>query len=380
MGIVRLLLALTVVVGHANRPEWFPIVRGEYAVEMFFVISGFYMAMVLNEKYLPVPSAAKAYRLFVKSRALRLLPVYLVVLTATLIVQSVWARTGANPNTQAFGSIPPALLFWKHDHLNPASILLLAGSNLLILGQDAVMYLRVNTHGALSFTPNFGAAPLAAWRFLLLPQAWSLGIEALFYLLAPLLVRRSVPVIAGAAIGSLALRSLLRHYGLVDDPWSYRFFPSELHLFLLGALGYRAYRRLRAKQAFRPWQGVFALAAAITMIAFCWHTRLWHHPDLPKLLFAAAVPFIFALTRTNAVDRWLGELSYPLYVVHILVIQAVRFAGYASLHVTVLWSLAAAVFLMLAVDQPFERLRQGWIARRKGLAPILRPQTTASVN
>lgn len=380
MGIIRLLLALCVVVGHANRPEWYPIVRPEYAVEMFFIISGFYMALVLNEKYLPLPSAANAYRLFIQSRALRLFPVYLAVLLVTVVVQSLWARAAGSPDTQAFGSIAPAVLFWKHAALNPASAGVLAGTNLLMLGQDAMMYLQVNTHtGALGFTPDWGRVPLAAWRFLLLPQGWSLGIEALFYLVAPLVVRRSVPVIAGAVVLSLAVRTALRHFGLVNDPWNSRFFPSELHLFFLGALGYRAYRWLRAKQAFRLWQGVAALAAALVMIAFCWHTRLWHHPDLPELLFAAAVPLIFALSKTNKLDRWVGELSYPLYVVHILVIQAVRHAGYKGMHDTVLCSLAAAVLLMFAVDQPVERLRQGWIARRKGLSSSVRPQPAAVV-
>ena len=45
--------------------------------------------------------------------------------------------------------------------------------------------------------------------------------------------------------------------------------------------------------------------------------------DLPPAIFTLmvglSVPFIFALTKNWKVDRWIGELSYPVYIVHVVV-------------------------------------------------------------
>ncbi|HYL19581.1 MAG TPA: acyltransferase family protein, partial [Burkholderiales bacterium] len=82
MGILRFMLAFAVFNGHANLPLGFSVVAGSTAVHCFFVISGFYMAMVLNEKY--VPSGA-SYLDFISSRLFRLAPAYLTVVVLTIL-------------------------------------------------------------------------------------------------------------------------------------------------------------------------------------------------------------------------------------------------------------------------------------------------------
>jgi peptidoglycan/LPS O-acetylase OafA/YrhL len=84
MGIIRVLLAIAVVVGHASSvvPNRAPKMTGGTAsVEMFYMISGFYMAMVLNRKYRGPGSTW----VFYMNRLLRLYPTYLAVLLLTLI-------------------------------------------------------------------------------------------------------------------------------------------------------------------------------------------------------------------------------------------------------------------------------------------------------
>ena len=73
MGSLRLFLALSVALGHFGMPLGFP--TSDIAVQSFYVISGFYMALVLNEKYGP-----GTYWLFISNRLLRLWPTYIVVL------------------------------------------------------------------------------------------------------------------------------------------------------------------------------------------------------------------------------------------------------------------------------------------------------------
>jgi len=376
MGIIRLLLACSVVMAHAGPVHGLQLIRGDYAVETFFIISGFYMALVLNEKYLPSPSAAKAYKLFMTSRLLRLTPVYLSVLALTLLAQSLWP----NHSVRSVGELLPALPYWMHQHLAVSSAALLAATNLVMLGQDAVMYAAVNPHtGMLFFASNFRNTALPAYHFLLIPQAWSIGLEILFYIIAPFIVRRSVPVLIAIAAVSFAIRLAIHHFGLTGDPWSYRFFPSELCFFLLGALGYRAYRLGRAHDFFRPIQGATALAVAISCIIFFSHSPLQNHATAYLVIMAVAVPFIFMFTRTSKIDRWIGESSYPLYIVHVLVLQTTRYFGYLKPGVTMAGSLVAAILLMVVIDQPVERLRQRWIARRKGLAPQVQHHPEAAV-
>ena len=74
MGGLRTLLVLGVVIGHAGG-KWGPA-GGYAAVESFFVISGFYMAMIYG-KYATPGS-------FLLSRALRLYPTYFAALTIAL--------------------------------------------------------------------------------------------------------------------------------------------------------------------------------------------------------------------------------------------------------------------------------------------------------
>ena len=59
---------------------------GEIAVELFFIISGFYMSLILNEKY----NTPDKILIFYKNRFLKLFPIYWTVLifTITLFVVS----------------------------------------------------------------------------------------------------------------------------------------------------------------------------------------------------------------------------------------------------------------------------------------------------
>jgi peptidoglycan/LPS O-acetylase OafA/YrhL len=52
MGFVRLFLAVSVVAAHSGGPILgIPFIPARQAVLMFYVVSGFYMALILNEKY-----------------------------------------------------------------------------------------------------------------------------------------------------------------------------------------------------------------------------------------------------------------------------------------------------------------------------------------
>src|SRR5574340_1067478 len=81
MGILRFILALTVIIAHSEPLYGFVFIEKVMAVQSFYIISGFYMAFILNEKYVGPGS----YRIFITNRILRLYPAYWCILGLTVI-------------------------------------------------------------------------------------------------------------------------------------------------------------------------------------------------------------------------------------------------------------------------------------------------------
>ena len=91
MGLLRLLLAISVITTHCGPCLGFSPLGGVEAVQTFFMISGFYMAMILTEKY----RGPGSYRSFLINRFLRIYPLYWIALILTLIAWSgVYCVTG----------------------------------------------------------------------------------------------------------------------------------------------------------------------------------------------------------------------------------------------------------------------------------------------
>ena len=82
MGFLRLFLALSVVVWHMPH-RLGCMLDANMAVLFFFMLSGFYMSFTINEVY--APKGAGWRQNFYVSRALRLYPAYLVMVTVMVI-------------------------------------------------------------------------------------------------------------------------------------------------------------------------------------------------------------------------------------------------------------------------------------------------------
>src|SRR5205807_9676378 len=126
MGSLRFILAMSVVYGHAGEFLGVPLIPGDTAVQVFYAVSGFYMALVLNEKYRP-PSSG--YVLFISNRFLRLFPVYAAVLCSTLLLAAAVAHFSSDqlPFVNEWRLIAP--LDW-------CSAAFLAGTQIVMWGQD----------------------------------------------------------------------------------------------------------------------------------------------------------------------------------------------------------------------------------------------------
>ncbi|MEO0644775.1 MAG: acyltransferase [Cyanobacteria bacterium J06650_10] len=368
MGLLRVTLAIAVVVAHSENLFGFSFTGGLVAVKVFYVISGFYMSMVLDTKYVGPGS----YRLFLSNRFLRLYPIYWAILFSVLLT-----------------SIASFLLIeeWNRlsnyvEYFDDFSLLTLgylAISNLLIVGQDIIMFLGIDPgNGALYFTNNFRDSDPQLYKFLLVPQAWSLGVEVTFYLISPFLVRRKNWVVVAIIVASIGLKAFVYfHLGYRHDPWTYRFFPTELGLFLFGTISYRLYKTCK-KRGFLTKKKNCTVSIVFLSTLFLYQFLPFkegyfvHIQDSSFLILAGiSLPFIFEFSKVSKLDRRIGELSYPIYLSHLWIISVVLpvLNGYDLTmylgEITVLLSIVTSYILIKTISDPIEKVRQHRIRRSK---------------
>src|SRR5260221_2529749 len=226
MGAIRFTLALSVAVWHLPGAP-FKLLNAAVAVLAFFIISGFYMAMVLTEKY----STAKP---FYAGRFLRLYPAYVAVATFMVL----WFILTNSPT--AFTTRLPVPL---------GEQAVLAFLNVAVVGQDLYEFSR----------NAFGSGEFLNAQWMLVGQAWSLSSEILFYCLAPFVVRSAARIMALLVLALATRWALIGWLGLSSPVWGYFFFPGTLCMFLLGSLAYHAHIAIRLRE--RTWLGYGLLAA-----------------------------------------------------------------------------------------------------------------------
>ena len=172
-----------------------------------------------------------------------------------------------------------------------------------------------------------------------MPQSWSLPIELYFYLLIPFILNRKKILITLIAL-SIGFRLISIFFYGNNDPWSYRFFPSELIFFILGKFTYDFYLYLRRREFLQKLELLDSKLRLAAVPFVCYLLFLIYQREYgllpssissstfatsfrPVTLFILALcltPVIFSLSRDLKFDRALGELSYPIYLGHLSVI------------------------------------------------------------
>jgi peptidoglycan/LPS O-acetylase OafA/YrhL len=313
MGYLRTYLALCVVAAHSSLIFPWPVHGGNQAVQIFFIISGFYMAMILSGKY-------KSTKSFYISRWLRIFGPYYMVLVAIVAFSILWGLLTNNFLTLTrFASNPLA-------HNGLAGFLFATVSNLTLFGQDWLLFLRHDRGESFQFTSQFNASTSPLWRYLVIPQCWSIGIEETFYLLAPFINRLRTSWLFVLLTSSVAARLYTYYLGFRFDPWTHRFFPFEAGLFLMGMLGWRLYTKLNLDKF--PKCRRYGLVLPILVLSLAVHAKLipivaeatgGYGALLSYPFWAFIIVFLFAYFRDHKVDRFIGELSYPIYLIHFTV-------------------------------------------------------------
>jgi peptidoglycan/LPS O-acetylase OafA/YrhL len=206
----------------------------------------------------------------------------------------------------------------------------------------------------------------------MLAPAWTLELELTFYLLAPAIVTRSLRTIFAIIALTFAARFSWYAMGHNVDPWNYRFFPFELGLFVLGIATYR----ISTIFPWAPRRELVCVIFALVVASIVRHDMLgpFQQSFIYLFVFAAFLPHIFALTRSWKVDRFLADMSFPLYLAHwpiaffvydFLPVPWPKFPGI----VPALASVVAAAALVIFVEWPVERWRQARLASVRTTVP-----------
>jgi peptidoglycan/LPS O-acetylase OafA/YrhL len=365
MGLLRIYLALCVVAAHAgvNLLPW-PMHSSVEAVEIFFLISGFYMSLISN-KY-------KSALEFYASRFLRIFFPYYVILGLALLAITITGFISGN-----WLDLTPYLTYSPQKN-GWIGVIFTAITNLTVFFQDWVMLLKHDAGQSFMFTSNFTKDSAPLYLYLIIRQAWSIGTELTFYVFVPLLGKlklRWLWVIAAISLAARIYAYQVLHW--TNDPFSYRFFPFELLLFVMGMISQRVYAMFLAnKEQFKLKKLVHYLILVVVIIFGLYaaqkvpaHLRAWGvakaYVDLISYTgWVVIIPILFHLTSRIKVDRFIGELSYPVYLVHFTVLEIFNLIlEKSSLPQTPLAligsvvSVLVAILLYVLVFRPFEEKR-----------------------
>lgn len=343
MGYLRLMLALYVVLSHAGGIN-IPFIGktdlslynfgGRNAVGLFFMISGFYMSLILSDKY------KNSLKTFYLNRALRIFPTYwLVLLLGVFFIGTEYTNIINSLKTSTLGTNIYYLV-----------------SNVFVFGSDAAYLVSADSVG-LHWDP-FGISPSHnGFSFLVIPTVFTIAIELMFYVVAPFLVR-NVKLTIGVLFASIVYHMVIIATGNVNIAFQYHIFPASFLYFTLGILAHKMYLNKEFKLQ-KSFYVIFALLASSILVI---------QPLLPNLfifLFPFVLPYLFELTKNNKVDRFIGDLSYPLYIVHYSVLKycwAHQVPGpLLGLRVTLI-SLVISIVILVAFEKPIERFRARRVA------------------
>jgi peptidoglycan/LPS O-acetylase OafA/YrhL len=312
-------------------------VHGGYAVDFFFILSGFVLSHALIRR--PVSAVEFAW-----ARLARLYPLHLVTLGALVCLV---AGLLAHPPRQ-----------YSHEAL---------GLNLVLL-------------------QGIWALDFHAWNF----PSWSISVEFAInvVLLYPIVRMRSVLLAVIVVLSSWL--GILLAWGPVFDKFTVQPIPGTFLAggllrgaagIVLGYLLYEAYLRLRPRSVRRPMvvvatgceaMGICLLTFSLWTDGMAW--RLIPAPLSALLILQMAVmPGLVSRALQGRLFAFLGNISYSIYLVHIpvfLVFVGTGFLRLGDTTFTPIWIIYFVLMLLLSsisyrrLEQPAQRglmrLYRGW--------------------
>ncbi len=329
-GLVRFLLACLVICYHLSVSLFF----GKFAVGCFFILSGYWISLMYEKKYLLKKMHLK---IFYISRLWRLIPAFYTFTVITFIIIS---AIGIN-------------YIDEFKSLSPIESIQTIASYIILLGY-------ANT------------------KLGIIAPAWSLDIELQFYILFPFLaylVKTNKKYLIWLALTAFLVSIYLTFF---SHSWLGNTSLAYLYLFLLGVIIYRFDIRPTHLQC--QLSGVALILLVAIQYAFPSLAPLYRnlHSNyyllLSIVLTLIAIPLLIKSihTESNKFDRFLGEMSFMIYLSHWAWLipynnlienhggffKIICVAGFFTLN----FFISYVVYKL--VDRPSEKLRHNWLKRQ----------------
>ena len=348
MGILRFLFATSVFLVHSS--PYNLLIGGQLAVQSFYMFSGFLISYILIES-----KSYTSIKNFYFNRILRIYPIYFIILILTIISYLFSFNFLENEKNDLIS-------FFDNNNFKINFILII--TNIFIFFQDYLFFLGVENN-QFYIAENFLNSEVVLSKGLIIPQSWTLSLELFFYLLAPFILKK-IRLIFLIIIFSLLLRFFLVTKGFSSDPWSYRFFPNEISLFLFGSLShqliYPKIKILFSKNRYLPRNITLFLILLVFIFPIVELSFFIKSTSFLFFLFFL-MPFTFIFQNQNKVDRIIGELSYPIYIFHISLISLTSYiVDYLliSFSVTILsfsFTLLMSIIINIIISKPINKIR-----------------------
>ena len=321
-GSWRFFLAFLVVISHLNAH----MIDGyaAYAVWGFYCLSGYLMTYILKHKYGYSLPGLKGYAW---NRFLRIVPLYWCV--TVFSIMTIYVLTPAGVELAAlnpFFGMPPGLEEWFY------TVFLIPGY----------------------------------WGMMPVPVATALAVEWGTYFLVPFMARSRAAAFLGVILGWL----VNCNYGMDMSSFIIRYasFLPSFFAFSVGALvaHYINYLRRFAAPAL-SW-----LVWVLHGLVWLWFdTWPWTYGLYISVFLSAWVIVSMDCDRNSKVDRFLGDLSYPIYLLHTTVAAwVVLYHVYDRSWTFFLWAflftcIVSGVLVKL-LDMPLRRLKRvGALEKRR---------------
>lgn len=329
MGFWRLALAYMVVASHTRGyQELCSLDIGTIAVATFFFISGFLMPMTYAAHY-QKHGAWVGIGKFYCNRILRLYPLYWVSLLCIF-------------GLQFAGYLARGYSNWEASWASYAQNFLLLGLN-----QSSVWggYLRFNN------------------------PAWTLDVELQYYLVAPVLVLLatksifSIQIVLSVA-ATVSLFLFFNPIGLVDVD------RSLVAWGVFFVLGFGFYMSTKANKPYYIYVSLFFIIAALAIAKYSGKELLTFFIIIIFIAISAALLIRQSNQKSDRMDQSAGDLSYPVYIFHIIFIgyielimgyflQSIGFKNSFSVYLVanILLSTLVSMVALKLIANPIESLR-----------------------
>ena len=258
---------------------------GYLAVDLFFILSGFVMALSYQQAFL---SKKVKYRDFIVKRIARIYPLHLFVLLLYLIIPFAFYVTGREVDLVRFSA---------------DSFI----ANLFLIN-------------------SWGVASTLTWNI----PSWSISVEFLSYCLFPLmlLLVKSLNGFFSLLVGVLFSCALLAFYFYamdftsIGDGLPFSGVTRCALEFFIGILIWNIYHRLMLISSERGLICAY-LAALFALVVVC--SYYFRVPDFIVIALASAIVVLFCAFFDVSYNikvprplRWLGDISFSVYMLHYL--------------------------------------------------------------